>query len=505
MALTRWMAPSNRHTIDDAGKVNWLELFFDLIFVAALIQLGDRLAGDVTWGGFARFAGAFFVLWWVWTGTTMLVNRFAVDDVTHRVLTFVQMFAIGNFAIVATSDAIDNRSAWLVVAYIGARLPMLAMYLRVRRRIPEAKAVTDLFLAVFTASPILLAASLLFDPSIRWWIWVVALGVEFAAPIIGVVRQYGPPTHSHHFQERYALFTIIVLGETFVKTLSEINKIGVSIQTQVFGGLAFISLIAIWWTYFDDVAESDVATRSRLTKSPGLNRLMWVYAHLPLTMGLTAFGVASKKIVGVESFDDTLKYSYAWLLVGTLALVLVTVAVLDAVTISPHFGVRTSAQVGLRILAAVMVVGIGALLAAGTVTAIVGLGLVAVIVVAQITLEVMLASSAERRVDIALSEHAEGDGCEHLAAHDARPAMPATLTCQPCDAKGAAWVQLRLCLDCGHVGCCDDSPGGHATAHYRETGHLTMATLEPGDTWAYCFGDNSTDPAWWTDHDNTPV
>lgn len=499
MALTKWLAPTTRHDVEDSGRVGWLELFFDLIYVAALIQLGDRLAGDVSWAGVARFVGAFVVLWWTWTGTTILVNRFAVDDVLHRLLTFLQMFAVGNFAVVATTTEIDNRSSWLVLAYIASRIPLLAMYLRVRRHVPESRAISDLYLRAFGGSLFIWAGSLLFDPSVRWWIWGVALAVEFASPIVGVRRKLGPPTHTHHRQERFALFTIIVLGESFVKTLSEVNVIGVSVHTQVFGGLGFLVLIALWWTYFDDVAESEVAPTSRLSRSAGANGIIWIYSHLPLTMGLTAFGVATKKVVGVESFEDTLKANYSWLLVGTIALVLVTVAVIDSVTVSPHFGVRTSAQVGLRLVAAVAVLGVGVLLSTGTVKAVVGLGIISVVVVAQISLEVAQAAKAEKRIAAALAAHREGDGCQHLAVAGTIPraALSASLRCTPCDEKGVAWAELRLCLDCGHIGCCDDSPGAHARGHHLETGHLTIATAQWGDTWAYCFADDSTDPDWW--------
>ena len=65
MALTKWLPPTHRHTIEgDQGRVTWLELFFDLVYVAALIQLGDQLSSDVTWDGLGRFVGVFTVLWW---------------------------------------------------------------------------------------------------------------------------------------------------------------------------------------------------------------------------------------------------------------------------------------------------------------------------------------------------------------------------------------------------------------------------------------------------------
>lgn len=82
--------------------------------------------------------------------------------------------------------------------------------------------------------------------------------------------------------------------------------------------------------------------------------------------------------------------------------------------------------------------------------------------------------------------------CEHLAGvarhrpHGVRPSAPG---CQECLEHGGAWVHLRLCLTCGHVGCCDSSPHQHATRHYEETGHPVMKSFEPGEEWAWCYVD----------------
>ena len=54
---------------------------------------------------------------------------------------------------------------------------------------------------------------------------------------------------------------------------------------------------------------------------------------------------------------------------------------------------------------------------------------------------------------------------------------------------GAGWVHLRICLSCGHVGCCDSSPNRHATAHFRSSGHPLIRSLEPGEQWSWCYED----------------
>jgi uncharacterized UBP type Zn finger protein len=61
--------------------------------------------------------------------------------------------------------------------------------------------------------------------------------------------------------------------------------------------------------------------------------------------------------------------------------------------------------------------------------------------------------------------------------------------CAECLASGGRWVHLRICLECGQVGCCDDSPGHHASGHAEATGHPIMRSIEPGEDWAWCFPD----------------
>ena len=78
-------------------------------------------------------------------------------------------------------------------------------------------------------------------------------------------------------------------------------------------------------------------------------------------------------------------------------------------------------------------------------------------------------------------------GCSHTADLPVPEPAPLGPTCPECLATGQHPVQLRMCLSCGHVGCCDSSAGRHATAHAGESGHPVMRTIEPGESWRWCF------------------
>ncbi|HKY60005.1 MAG TPA: UBP-type zinc finger domain-containing protein [Gemmatimonadota bacterium] len=77
--------------------------------------------------------------------------------------------------------------------------------------------------------------------------------------------------------------------------------------------------------------------------------------------------------------------------------------------------------------------------------------------------------------------------CEHFA--QARPVVPSAEGCEDCLSTGDTWVHLRMCLLCGHVGCCDSSRNRHATRHYRDTGHPIIRSFQPGEEWGWCYVD----------------
>ena len=109
--------------------------------------------------------------------------------------------------------------------------------------------------------------------------------------------------------------------------------------------------------------------------------------------------------------------------------------------------------------------------------------------------ESMLEVAEAERAEIGQAKRdrlvAHGGLCVDLEGHPAEPALSdaeaAELSCADCLAEGTRWVALRRCLACGNIGCCDSSPGRHATRHFRETTHAVMQSAEPGEDWRWCY------------------
>jgi uncharacterized UBP type Zn finger protein len=81
------------------------------------------------------------------------------------------------------------------------------------------------------------------------------------------------------------------------------------------------------------------------------------------------------------------------------------------------------------------------------------------------------------------------EGCTHLDQVDPGVEADSTVGCSDCLAIGSSWVHLRECMSCGHVACCDSSPNQHATKHFHASGHPVMRSIEPGESWWWCYID----------------
>lgn len=81
--------------------------------------------------------------------------------------------------------------------------------------------------------------------------------------------------------------------------------------------------------------------------------------------------------------------------------------------------------------------------------------------------------------------------CTHLDSIEITELPEEVAGCPECIEMGSPWCHLRICLACGHVGCCDSSPNHHATTHARESGHVLVTSLQPGERWGWCYADQA--------------
>ena len=313
--------------------VTWLELFFDLVFVAAVAQVGTHLRDDYSVAGLLRFSLLFVLIWWAWLGHTSFSTRFDSDDVVQRALTWLQMFLVAVMAINAT-DALDSRdSAGFAAAYSLMRLVLVAQFLRARR-IPRARALTTHYAVSCGAAAILWLASAIVAPPIRYWLWALALTIDGAAPLLTTRHVVDVPHDAAHLPERYGLFSIILMGESMVAVMTGMEHQAYwSVRAASAAVFAMGLIVVIWWCYFDVVeAVSERIVRSR---GDAVRFQIWSHAHLPLYLGIAVTGVGLEHVIA-KATKEPLHTGELAILLGALASVTMSMLVLAATRRDPQ-------------------------------------------------------------------------------------------------------------------------------------------------------------------------
>jgi low temperature requirement protein LtrA len=278
-------------------KVTWLELFFDLAFVAAVAKVGSPLADEYSFAGLCRYAFLFFLIWWAWSGHSTFATRFDTDDAIQRCLTLVQIFVVAVMAVNA-KDGLDSRSsAGFAAAYAIARFLLVAQYLRARA-IPESRSLTTSFAVGIGAAAVCWLVSAIVPAPARYWLWAIALIIDVATPLATAHLAVQAPPDAAHLPERYGLFTIILLGESLVAIMQGMEtQEGWSVSAALSAFLGMLFAFLVWWWYFD--GAHGAAERAIRSRREARAFMVWSFAHLPLYLGIAVAGVGLEHIVKI--------------------------------------------------------------------------------------------------------------------------------------------------------------------------------------------------------------
>ena len=294
-----FQAPRLRGSRDtnDKRHASHLELFYDLVFVAAIAQLSRVLSHEYSIAGLFHFAALFIPVWWAWIGNTFYLTRFEADDVTDRLLTLGQMMFVASLAI-HIPLGLGEHSVGFALSYVGVRALLIAQYHRAGKYLPKARPLTFRYATGFTIAAALWLLSTLVPPPFRFVLWTIGIAIDFLTPLTAGTLHIKLPPHVSHLPERFGLFTIIVLGEAIVATVR-----GTTTQAMQSGGIltgvfGLIIAFALWWAYFDDVGAAEA--RAMQTRDDANSYQVWMYVHLPLTMAITAAAVGVKHILNLK-------------------------------------------------------------------------------------------------------------------------------------------------------------------------------------------------------------
>lgn len=308
-------------------RATWMELFFDLIFVAAVAEIGKSLSAEFTLSGLFRYSFLFVLIWWAWSGHTLFTTRFDSDDLVQRLFILLQSFIAAVMAANAR-DALDSRSsAGFGAAYAGMRLILVAQYLRARH-IPQTRELTTRFSVGFGIAAAIWIASAFTEAPLRYWLWALALFIDLLTPWLAEIHGMTAPPHAEHFPERFGLFTIILLGEFVTEVMRGIASHeywSAAAASTAFGGIAFV--FSLWWWYFDranGAGERHVRSRKEQRVFS-----LWNYSHLPLFISIGAAGVGFKHLIALRD-GDHLHHAEGAILFLAVAVLMMALTTIDA-------------------------------------------------------------------------------------------------------------------------------------------------------------------------------
>jgi low temperature requirement protein LtrA len=317
--LLRLLRPPRLRTLDSEQRhASYLELFFDLVFVVAIAQLAHELVLDHSLHGFAVFGALYLPIFIAWQGYTIYADRFDTDDVVFRVVVLLGMLAILALA-VQVPDVAHGDSTGFAVAYIVVRSLMIALYLRAYHHVPEARPLIVRYAGGYSLGVSLWVVSLAFDAPERYVLWGVGLAWEYALPWLGRHLFASIPVHVSHVPERFALFTIVVLGESVLAVALGVAGRDWALSAAIIAALGFFVAAAIWWMYFGHGVEFSLERRAG-------SILVFAYVHIPLLAALTAVG-AGITLAIEQSSEAGLDLGTRWALAGGAAAYLVCLTV----------------------------------------------------------------------------------------------------------------------------------------------------------------------------------
>jgi low temperature requirement protein LtrA len=455
----------------DSGErerhASWLELFFDLVFVLAVAQIAHVLNEHSDFAGTIKFLALFVPVWWSWVGFTFYADRFETNEAIYRILTFAAILAVAALAVNLENAFSAAGDAPFVFCYVFVRVVLIALYIRAAYHVPLARNFCLQYVYGFGFAAVLWLASLLAAPPIRYWTWAAALAAELLTPFLNINNTKTTPFDQSHIPERFGLFTIIVLGEAVIATANGAAKVVWNLPTIAAAAIGFAMAACIWWLNFDFVEDGAMRSKSLAP------RFVYLYGHYFLVASVVALGIGIEHAINETNDYPYLKFSTLALLCGAIAAYLAVITIIRFAVGTCHlFYPRLASIAG-----ALLILAFGQSLPPLFI-----LSLLLALLVVSVILETVFDEEAEEETAEILKP------CEHV--DEMRVYQPQTEAgCQECLENGYKWVHLRLCLACGHVGCCDTSQHKHATKHYHSTNHPVIASLEATENWAWCYAD----------------
>jgi len=288
-----------------------VELFFDLVYVFAVTQLSHHLLADLTWAGAAETTFMLVAVYWAWNYTTWMTNWFDPDTVPVRlVLVFVMLASL--LMAIAIPKGFGDDALLFACAYSGLQIGRNGFVVAVTPRGVFNQNFRQILAWSLLSAPLWVAGGIVDAEGLRWLLWLGALGLDLAAPLLtywlpgaGRTPMSQWQIEGAHFGERFQLFVIIALGESVVLAGATASDTGLSFGVVAALLLAFLSSTALWWLYFGQAAGTVLERiRAATAEERGqIGRDIYTYLHLPIIAGIVLVAVGDELVIAHPTDD----------------------------------------------------------------------------------------------------------------------------------------------------------------------------------------------------------
>ena len=287
-----WRKPQHHQDLDGAhDHVHWAELFYDLVHVVTIFLLGNYLSHHLDPQGFLIFAGVFITLWFAWGELSIFNSIYVSTDLWHRLIMSVMICTV-MFMAAAIPSVGGGGWVFFALGFAANRAMLAALYYRARRNDASRGSMCSEQIRNFSCFAVIFAITAFLPKPLAFWVFaaaMVATQLLYMIPKISVLRFARFVPRMGHMAERFALLTLIVLGEGFFKlvvTLADKGIYKVSPDVLVNFVIGGVCMFVMCWIYFDFVGNGK-------PKDSKLSTLVrWWLAHLVLMLCGVMVGVA---------------------------------------------------------------------------------------------------------------------------------------------------------------------------------------------------------------------
>ena len=304
-----WQRPRDIADVPEERTISFLELFYDLAYVAIIIQLTHTLAGHLDLQTFLEYVGLYAMVWFAWINGSLYHELHGNNDIRTRVFTFLQMFALVWMGIfVDTAFSADGYQGF-AYAYGGFIAVVGFMWWRTGVHDSKHRPLSNPYAIAFAGATALFLYSTRLELEVAQQLWFGAIAFMLLFPFISAAVQRN--VDAEHMElsqrirpsivERFGLLTIIILGENLISIVGGASYLGTfTFSNVVMIALSIFIVFSLWFVYFGLIAE-------RLPKQTMFNRMSWMYLHLGVTMsiGLVAVGLLNliEYVKDIEPID----------------------------------------------------------------------------------------------------------------------------------------------------------------------------------------------------------